>query len=92
MLPKKDLYKNRIVIIASVSDINNKPLSQAEIYLGNNLIIGKTDINGNCRLVVDKKYIKWAFIIRKEGYKSMAFAFDNVEMDVHSMHYLLASK
>jgi hypothetical protein len=92
VLPKKDLYKNKIIIIGSVADTENKPLAGAGIYLGDNTLISKTDGNGNFRLILGRKFKNWAFIIRKEGYKSMAMTFDNNEMDVYTMGYRLQKK
>lgn len=75
-----------------MADTENKPLAGAGIYLGDNTIISKTDGNGNFRLVLGRKFKNWAFIIRKEGYKSMAMTFDNNEMEVYTMGYRLQKK
>jgi hypothetical protein len=91
-LPKEDLYKDRFIIIGFVLDAENKPLKNARIYLGNNTIISKTDGNGNFRLVLNRHYKGWAFIIRKEGYESMAITFDNQERDVYTGSYLLSKQ
>jgi hypothetical protein len=92
VLPKTDLYRNKFVIIGTVLNMENQPLANAGIYFGDNRIISNTDDNGIFKLVLDKKYKNWAFIIRKEGYKSMAIALDNNETDVYTVAYVLSTQ
>jgi hypothetical protein len=89
ILPKKDLYKGKFVIIGTISNMENKPLANAGIYLGDNTLISETDNNGVFKFVLDRKYKNWAFIIRKEGYESMAITFNKDEMDVYTGSYIL---
>jgi hypothetical protein len=89
ILPNKDQYKNKIVVTGNVFDSDNKPLQGAEICFGNNLLISKTDTNGQFRLVIDKKYINWAFIIQKQGFKPFSFLLEDKAREVFNMGYML---
>lgn len=90
VLPTKDQYKNKIVVTGTVFDSDSKPLQGAEICFGNNSVISKTDGNGQFRLVIDKKYINWSYIIRHEGFKPFAFLLEDKEREVFNMGYMLS--
>lgn len=54
-VPKKDTYKNKIVVYGALADKEQKPLADAEVYLGDDQLLAKTDKNGSYVAVVDKR-------------------------------------
>ncbi len=80
-LPSKDRYKNKIVFEGYIKNTKGQPLEDAEIFLGDNKFLGKTDKLGTFSLILDKHYLGWAFIFRKNGYQTASWTMEGVSLE-----------
>ena len=79
------LKKNKIVLIIRLYE-NQQPLDSVAVSLGNNKQIGKTDENGFLQMAIDKSFLGWALIFRKEGYASSAYVLDDINKDIFQVN------
>lgn len=86
--PKLDSLKNKIVLIIRLYE-NQRPLNSVAIFLGNNKQIGKTNESGFFQMAIDKSFLHWALIFRKEGYHSYAYVLDDTNKEIFEINIAL---
>lgn len=86
-VPKKDSYKNKVVIFGILADKDQKPLSGAEIYC-NNELLAITDSFGEYIAVIDKQKTESGLMFNKLGYKPFRFPLKG-QKDIYTFMFLL---
>ncbi|HJW17622.1 MAG TPA: DUF6624 domain-containing protein, partial [Flavisolibacter sp.] len=86
-VPKKDVYKNKIVIFGILADKEQKPLTGAEVYC-NIELLATTDSFGEYVAIIDKKKTASGLTFKKHGYKSFLFPLTE-QKDVYTFMFLL---
>lgn len=61
---------NNIKILVIVEDIQGAPIKDVEVILGNGFTLGKTDVNGSCKLSVPKRFIQYYILFSKPDYST----------------------
>lgn len=92
-LPKKDRYKNKIVIKGSVtSKKENQPLPGVSIYSANERLLGKSDSSGFFQVVIDKKIKNQAIIFKKQDFEPVEFKLETDHKQVVEINPVLVQK
>lgn len=86
-VPKKDAYKNKVVIFGILADKDQKPLDGAKVY-SNNELLATTDRFGEYVAVIEKREVEIGLTFKKRGYKSFLFLL-NEQKDVYTFMFLL---
>lgn len=89
-VPKKDIYKNKVVIFGILADRDQKPLTGAEVYF-NNELLATTDSFGEYVAIVDKQKTASGLTFKKQGYKSYEFPL-TAQKEVYTIIFLLDKK
>lgn len=90
-VPNKDTYKNKIVVYGTLTDKEQKPLADAEVYLGNDQLLAKTDKNGDYIVVINKRQITKGLTFQKDGYRISTFPL-NEQKEVYTFVFMLDKK
>lgn len=89
-LPKRDAYKNKIVIKGStISKENNLPLKNVLIFKPENSLAGSSDTSGYFQIVVDKKIINHSLTFIKEGFQAISLKIDDADKEVFEFNIVL---
>jgi len=88
-VPKKDTYKNKIVVYGWLADENQKPLPDAEVYLGATELLTKANKDGSYTIVINKIDKAKGLTFKKDGYRTTTFTLDEPK-DVYTFMYLLS--
>lgn len=59
---------NKIKILVIVEDLKGAPIKDVDVNLGNWVTLGKTDVNGSCKLSVSKRFIQHYILFSKAEY------------------------
>ena len=71
---------------------NQNALGSADIYWGNNQKLAQTDEKGFLKIAIDKSFLNWALIFRKEGYKPGSYVLDDTGRDIFEINIGLNKK
>jgi hypothetical protein len=88
-VPKKDTNKNKIVVYGMLADEDQKPLADAEVYLGTTELLTKTNKDGSYTITINKVNKAKGLTFKKDGYKTTTFTLDEPK-DVYTFMYLLS--
>jgi hypothetical protein len=89
-LPKKDVYKNKIVIKGStISKENNSPIDNVLIFKPDNTLAGNSDTSGFFQIVVDKKITNHSLTFKKHGFQTTSVKIDNADKEVFEFTIVL---
>jgi hypothetical protein len=93
VLPKTDLYKNKIVIKGSIkANESDTPLNNVSIYINKTSLTGKSDSSGFYQVVVDKKFINAKVMFKKQGYQPIEQPLEGKDRDVFELNPVLVKK
>jgi hypothetical protein len=67
VLPRHDLYKNRIILTGHTLNASQSPVNNVGIWLGNRLL-AKTDADGFFKIILDNRYDQSDICFKKDGY------------------------
>jgi hypothetical protein len=59
---------HKIKILVIVEDLQGAPIKDVDVNLGNGLTLGKTDVNGSCKLSVSKRFMQYYILFSKPDY------------------------